>query len=93
MSARKLTLLIAMLLPMLAACESYTWLLYANPSLRSDKEGQECLPPDPLGIGRKVDLTGQEAMRLGGITRVRTVEYRVAKFHGVGKECVVAHGE
>ena len=92
MSARKLTILIAMLLPVLAACESYTWLLYANPSLRSDKEGQECFP-DPLGIGRKVDLTGHEAMRLGGITRVRTVEYRVAKFHGLGKECVVAQGE
>ena len=86
-------MLIVMLVPILAGCESATWLMYANPSLSDAKEGQECLPPDPLGLGRKVDLTGNEAMRLGGITKVRSIEYHVAKFHGVGRECVIAHGE
>jgi hypothetical protein len=49
--------------------------------------------PDPLGIGRSIDLTGNEAMHVGNITKVKTIEYRVAKFHGLGKECVVARGE
>jgi len=89
----KRMLLIAMLLAVLAGCESYTWLLFSNPSLSGGKEGRECLPSDPLGFGRTVDLTGNEAMRLGSITKVRSVEYSVNKFHGVGKECVVAHGE
>lgn len=90
----RLTMLIAvLLLPVLAGCESSTSLLYANPSLTGTKEGQQCLSPDPVGFGRMVDLTGHEAMRLGGITQVRTVEYRVSKFHGWGKECVVARGE
>ncbi len=86
-------ILIAILLPILAGCESSTSLVYSNPSLSGAKEGQQCLSPDPLGFGRKVDLTGQEAMRLGGITKVKSVEYRVDKFHGWGRECVVARGE
>jgi hypothetical protein len=86
-------ILIALLLPLLGGCESYAWLVYTNPSLTGAKEGRECLPPDPVGFGRTVDLTGHEASRLGGITKVRSVEYRVTKFHGVGSECVVAYGE
>ena len=86
-------MLIAMLLPVLAGCESHTWLVYSNPSLSDAKEGRECLSPDPLGLGRKVDLTGNEAMRVGGITKVRSIEYQVVKLHGWGRECVVAHGE
>ena len=85
-------MLIAMLLPLLLGCESPTWLLYANPSLSGEKQGQECFR-DPLGLGRKLDLTGNEAMRLGGITKVRSIEYDVTKFHGLGRECVIAHGE
>ena len=84
--------LIAMLLPILAGCESSTALLYANPSLSDAKQGQECFR-DPLGLGRKLDLTGNEAMRAGGITKVRSIEYHVAKFHGLGRECVIAQGE
>ncbi len=87
-------MLAAILLPLLGGCESYTWSVYANPSLTgSDKQGRECLPHDPLGLGRRVDLTGHEAMRVGGITKVRNIEYQVTKFHGVGRECVVAYGE
>lgn len=91
---KRLTMLITvLLLPVLAGCESSMALLYANPSLSGAKEGQQCLSSDPLGLGRMVDLSGNEAMRLGGITKVRRVEYRVDKFHGWGKECVVARGE
>lgn len=85
-------MLIAMLLPLLLGCESSTWLLYANPSLSGEKQGQECFR-DPLGLGRKLDLTGNEAMRLGDIATVRSVEYHVNSFHGWGRECVTARGE
>lgn len=85
-------MLIALLLPVMAGCESYTWVLYANPPVSDAKQGQECFT-DPLGLGRQLDLTGNEAMRLGGITRVRSIEYYVSKFYGLGKECVIARGE
>jgi hypothetical protein len=87
-------LIAVLLLPLVGGCEMYTWLVYENPSLSGGaKYGQDCLPLDPLGLGRKVDLTGREAMRVGGITKVRTIEYQVTKFHGLGKECVIAYGE
>jgi len=85
-------MLIAMLLPMLAGCQSHTWLVYANPPLSDAKQGQECLF-DLLGLGRKLDLTGNEAMRAGGLATVRSVEYHVNSFHGWGMECVTARGE
>ena len=84
---------VMMLASLLAGCESYTWLLYRNPSLNGDKEGRECLSPDPVGLLRQVDISGLEAMRRGGITQARSVEYQVAKFHGWGRECVIARGE
>ncbi|HKU52191.1 MAG TPA: hypothetical protein VJQ25_06975 [Nitrospira sp.] len=88
-------MLIAIVLPFLSGCESYKSLLYdnLNPSIGDVKQGQECLPPDPVGLGRTLDLNGGEAMRLGGITKLRRLEYQVVKFHGVGRECVIAHGE
>ena len=89
---KRLMSLIALLMPLCAGCESSTWLLYENPSLSVTKQGEQCLP-DPLGLGRSIDLTGNEAMRRGTITKVKSIEYRVAKFHGLGKECVVAQGE
>ena len=90
---KRTMMLLATLLPVLAGCESYTWSVYSNPSLNGAREGRECLSPDPLGLGRSVDLTGNEAMRVGGITKVRSIEYQVVKFHGWGQECVVAQGE
>jgi hypothetical protein len=86
-------ILIVLLLPLLASCASHTSLMYANSSLSGAKQGRECLSPDPLGFGRQLDLTGKEAMHLGGITKVQRIEYQVVKFHGVGKECVIARGE
>ncbi len=32
-------------------------------------------------------------MSRGGITKVKTVEYQMNSFHGLGKECIIAHGE
>jgi hypothetical protein len=92
MVMKTLMSLIALLMTLCAGCESYTWLLYENPSLSASKQGEQCFP-DPLGLGRSIDLTGNEAMRRGTITKVKSIEYRVAKFHGLGKECVVAQGE
>jgi hypothetical protein len=85
-------MLVTMLLPLLSSCQSYNWVIYTNPSIGDAKEGQQCLP-DIIGLGPHVDLTGNAAMRLGGLTKARTVEYRVANFLGWGKECIVAHGE
>lgn len=92
---KKPVMLIAMVLPFFSGCESYTSLLYdtRNPSISDAKQGRECLPPDPIGLGRTLDLNGGEAMRLGGITQLRRLEYQVVKFHGVGRECVIAYGE
>jgi hypothetical protein len=84
--------LIAVVLPVLAGCQSYTWVLYANPPLDGGKHAQQCAPV-VFGLGPNVDLSGNEAMRIGGITTVRTVEYQTTSFHGVGKECVTAQGE
>ncbi len=89
---KKSLVLIAMLLPVLAGCQSHSWLVYANPPVNGEKQGQECLL-DLFGLGRKLDLTGNEAMRLGGIAIVRSVEYQVSSFHGWGRECVTARGE
>jgi len=92
---KKLVMLIAMVMPFLPGCESYKSLLYdnLNPSISDAKQGRECLPPDPVGLGRTLDLNGDGAMRVGGIAKLRRLEYQVVKFHGVGRECVIAHGE
>jgi hypothetical protein len=86
----KRTMMILMLLSLLTSCQSYNWLLYANPSLSDAKHGQECRF-DLLGVG--VDLSGNKAMRVGGITKARSVEYQVSTFFGWGKECIIAQGE
>jgi hypothetical protein len=87
---KRTIMLIVTLLPLLTSCQSYTWLLYANPSLRDARQGQECRF-DLFGLG--VDFSGNKAMRVGGITKARSVEYQVSSFFGWGKECVIARGE
>jgi TRL (tRNA-associated locus)-like protein len=84
-------ILIALLLVM-PSCQSHTWLLYANPPVGDDKQGQECSPVI-FALGPSVDLSGNGAMSRGGITKVKTVEYQMNSFHGLGKECIIAHGE
>jgi hypothetical protein len=85
-------LLIALLLPAIAGCESYSWSLYKNPVVTDAKQGQDCRVL-VFGLGRSVDPTGVRAMRLGGVTKVRSTEYQVNTIQGVGNECVIAHGE
>ena len=88
----KTKLVIAMLLPVLAGCETYVRSLGpTNLSVADAKDGQDCR--DQFLIGGLPDLTGAQAMRAGGITRLRTVDYRVNAFSGVGSECVIARGE
>lgn len=86
-------MLITIVLPLLSGCESYTRILYENPSINDAKQGQECLPPDPVGLGRSLDVYGGEAIHRAGITKLRKLEYQVVKFSGVGRECVIVHGE
>ena len=85
-------LLMAILLPVVAGCESYTWPVYSNASTADSRQGRDCRTL-VFGLGGSVDPTGIEAMRHGGITKVRSTEYRVNTFHGVGNECVIARGE
>ena len=88
----RLFVLIAMLLPVLAGCQSYTRELGpTNPTITDAKQGQDCR--NQFGIGGVPDLTGTQAIRSGGITKLRSIEYRVNIFAGVGSECVIAHGE
>jgi len=85
-----LFVLIAMLLPVLAGCESYVRpLVPTNPTITDAKQGQDCRGY----LGGVPDLNGTQAMRSGGITKLRSAEYRVSAFSGVGSECVIAHGE
>jgi hypothetical protein len=86
-----MAIVIALLL-VLSGCQSHTWLLYANPPVSDGKEGQECSPVI-FGLGPSVDLSGNEAIGLGDIRKVKSVEYQINSFHGMGKECIVAHGE
>ncbi len=85
--------LIAILLPVLAGCVSYTRPMgYMNSSINDAKQGQDCRTV-VFGHGGMPDVTMVQAIRLGGITRLRSAEYRVNTLQGVGSECVIAHGE
>jgi hypothetical protein len=85
--------LIAMLLSVLAGCESYTRPVgYTTSAIADAKQGQDCRVL-VFGLGGMADVTGTKATRLGGITKLRSAEYRVNTFEGVGSECVIAHGE
>jgi hypothetical protein len=85
-------LMMTMFFPLVAGCESYSWSVYNNPSIRAVKEGRDCRVL-VFGLGGSVDPTGVQAMHLGDITKVRSTEYRVNTLQGVGNECVIAHGE
>ena len=84
---KKSLVLIAMLLPVLAGCQSHSWLVYANPPVNGEKQGQECLL-DLFGLGRKLDLTGNEAMRLGGIAGYRRLARVAPRGTHLGADCV-----
>jgi hypothetical protein len=83
----------AMLLTVLAGCQSYARPLGGtNPTIPDAKQGQDCRV-HVFGIGGGPDLTGAQAMRSGGITKLRSAEYRANAFAGVGRECVIVTGE
>lgn len=86
---KRLMSLIALLMPLCAGCESYTWLLYENPSLSATKQGEQCFP-DPLGLGRSIDLTGNAAWHYH-----QSKEHRVSRCQvsWSGQRIVVAQGE
>jgi hypothetical protein len=88
------TLLIGAVLPILSGCLNYTMpLAYFNPSVSAAKQGQDC-QMYVFGIGgHGPDLNVAQAIRVGGITKLRTAEYRANEFQGIGKDCVVAYGE
>ncbi len=86
--------LLGVLLPILAGCfSSTTPLAYTTASIADAKQGQDCR----VGIfglrGHGPDVTLAQAIRLGGITKLRSAEYRVSTFQGIGTECVIVHGE
>jgi len=86
--------LIGVLLPVLAGCFSYrTPLAYTTASIADAKQGQDCRVAIFGLQGNGPDVTLAQAIRLGGITKLRSAEYRVSTFQGIGTECVVVHGE
>jgi hypothetical protein len=89
---KRLMICIVLLAPGFAGCQSQTTLLYANPPVDGAKQAQQCAHI-MFGLGHNVDLSGNEAIRSGGIAKVKSVEYRMTSFHGFGRECVVAQGE
>jgi hypothetical protein len=81
-----------MLLPVLAGCQSDVQPLgMANSTITAEKQGHDCRRQ--FLLGGVPDLTGAQAMRSGGITKLRSTDYRVNTFSGVGTECVTAYGE
>ena len=69
--------LIATPLPVLGGCESYVRPLgYTNSAITDAKQGQDCRVL-VFGLGGMADVTGTQAIRLGGITKLRSAEYRV----------------
>jgi len=88
-------LLIGVLLPVLAGCFSYSRpLAYTTTSIIADtKQGQDCRVLIFGVSNHGPDVTMAHAIRLGGITKLRSAEYRVTTLQGVGTECVVVHGE
>ena len=88
------TFFIGTVLPILSGCfSSAIPLAYPNASISDVRQGQDCKVLI-FGLGSHgPDLTVAQAIRLGGITKLRSAEYRTSTFQGVGNECVVAHGE
>jgi hypothetical protein len=86
--------LIGAVLLILPGCLSRTMpLAYPNASISDVRQGRDCKVL-VFGLGSPgPDLTVAQAIRLGGITKLRSAEYRMRTVQGIGDECVVAHGE
>ena len=89
----RLVVLSALLLPSSrAASPPWGRLGGTNPTIPEAKQGQDCRI-HVFGLGGVPDMTGTQAMRAGGITKLRRAEYRATTFFDVGRECVIAYGE
>ncbi len=64
---------------------------YTNAAIADAKQGQDCHVQ--VSLGGIPDLSGAQAMRQGGITKLRSAQYREHTFHGIGQTCMVAYGE
>ena len=80
------------LLPALAGCFSYA--SPAGPSnhaVTDVKQGEDCTVL-LFDIGNH-EPSVIEAMKQGGVTKLRSADYRETSFIGIGHKCITAHGE
>ena len=84
--------LIGVLLPVLSSCFSYTTPVgLSNHAVADVKQGEDCTVLLFEQGHHEPNVT--EAMRQGGITKLRSADYREATFAGIGNKCILAHGE
>ena len=89
---RSLAWLISVVLPVLAGCFSYASPVGpSNHSVADVKHGEDCTVL-LFEIGHH-EPTVIEAMKQGGIAKLRSAEYRETTFIGIGHKCITAHGE
>ncbi len=87
-----LACLIGVLLPVLSACHSYTTSIGpSNHSVPDAKQGEDCTVLVFEQTNHSPNVP--EAMRQGGITKLRSADYREVTFIGIGNKCIIAHGE
>ena len=83
---------IGVLLPTLTGCFSYASPAGpSNHSVNDVKQGEDCTVL-LFDIGNH-EPTVIEAMKQGGITKLRSAAYRETTFIGIGQKCITAHGE
>ena len=83
---------IGVLLPTLTGCFSYASPAGpSNHSVNDVKQGEDCTVL-LFEIGHH-EPTLIEAMKDGGITKLRNADYRETTFIGIGRKCITAHGE
>jgi len=83
---------IGVLLPTLTGCFSYASPAGpSNHSVNDVKQGEDCTVL-LFEIGHH-EPTLIEAMKDGGITKLRNADYRETTFIGIGQKCITAHGE
>ena len=83
---------ISVLLPALTGCFSYASPAGpSNHSVNDVKQGEDCTVL-VFDTGNH-EPTVIEAMKQGGITKLRSADYRETTFIGIGQKCITAHGE
>jgi hypothetical protein len=83
---------ISVLLPALAGCFSYASPVGpSNHSVSDVNQGEDCTLL-LFDIGHH-EPSLVEAMKQGGMTKLRSADYREKTFIGIGQKCITAHGE